>query len=89
MTLGTTGVDLHEQFHGWHYVSHLATLVALRLAVRVYARTRHNKSGLFEFRDLRNVIRGAKDIEHRGGGNFESGRADGEGEYSAEVVFVL
>ena len=64
-------------------MSHFATLAALRFALRVYARTRHNKSEFREFRDLGHIIRGAKDVEHRGGGNLESGRTDGEGEDGA------
>ena len=87
--LGTAGAGLRVRFRGWRYMSHFATLAALRLAVQVYARTRHNKSKLFKFRDLRHVIRGGKEIEHRGGGNFESSRANGEREDGAEVVFVL
>ena len=48
--LGTAGADLRVRFRGWRYMSHFATLAALRLAVRVYARTQHNKSRLFKFR---------------------------------------
>jgi hypothetical protein len=80
---------LRARFRGWRYMSHFSTLAALGLAVRVHARTRHSKSERCEFRDLRHVIRGAKDIEHRGRGNFESSRASREGEDGAEVVFVL
>ena len=70
-------------------MSHFATLAVLRLAVQVHARTWHCESVLCEFRDFGHGIRGTKDVEHRGGGNFESGQADGEGEDGAEVIFIL
>ena len=50
---------------------------------------RDSESGLCELRDPVHVIRGANYIDHRGGGNFESSRTNGEGEGGTELVFVL
>jgi hypothetical protein len=70
-------------------VSHLATFATLCLAVEVHARTGHAEREICKVEELGHVVRRAEKVEHGGGGYVERGRADGEGEDGAEMIFVL